>query len=122
MIHDTTACNDSLVANCRLDQMIYQASPPVLLRLFRLIGTKTCAFQRAFKGRGVAGGVNVQQLQKIVKLNSRYDDRVRKFLLGHPARVSNAFSEDDRFIKSESFYTPIFRKSSRTTFSHNLYR
>lgn len=97
MIHDTTACNDSLVANCRLDQMIYQASPPVLLRLFRLIGTKTCAFQRAFKGRGVAGGVNVQQLQKIVKLNSRYDDRVRKFLLGHPARVSNAFSEDDRF-------------------------
>lgn len=58
---------------------------------------ETCAFQRAFKGRGVAGGVNVQQRQKIVKLNSRYDDRVRKFLLGHPARVSNAFSEDDRF-------------------------
>lgn len=53
----------------------------------------------------MAGGLNVRNRE------IEYDDRIRKFLLGH--LVSNVFWEDDRFvfiIKSESKISP----------SHNL--
>lgn len=56
----------------------------------------------------MAGGLNVRNRE------IEYDDRIRKFLLGHLARVSNVFWKDDRFvfiIKSESKISP----------SHNLY-